>query len=127
LPADKVVCGMSVLKGAGNLTARIDQRYRLLRQHLDGATEDVASPIRLLSGFHGGGYARKLPANLLTFWDDFERQTDILLDPVYTLKLFFAIFQLAESGYWPRGTRLLAVHSGGLQGRRGFGRLAHSR
>jgi len=57
---------------------------------------------------------------LQTFWHDFEAETGILLDPVYSLKMFWGIAQLAAQGYWKPGTRLVAVHTGGLQGRRGF-------
>lgn len=75
---------------------------------------------RLLWGFHGGGYGRKPKAALWHFWQDFEAETGLLLDPVYTLKLFWGIYSLVQLGYWPRGTCLVAIHTGGFQGRRGF-------
>lgn len=112
----KPVFGFSVLKGAGDLGATIAACYRQL------AITDAhrAANWRLISGFHGGGYAKKTSAKLFEFWQCFERETGIPLDPVYTLKMFWAISSLAQQGYWPRGTRLIAIHSGGLQGRRGF-------
>lgn len=70
-------------------------------------------------GFHHGGYARTTP-ELLSFMEQFRLETGLLLDQVYTGKLFWAVTQLALNGYWTRGTRLLAIHSGGLQGRRGL-------
>lgn len=117
LPAGKIAGGISVLKGQGSMSADIE---RLYRQQLGARHLLQAGRWRLVSGFHGGGYARKLPETLQKFQQDFEAQHEILLDPVYTLKLFFAISSLAQAGYWPRGTRLVVVHSGGLQGRRGF-------
>ncbi len=67
------------------------------------------------SGYHFGGYARKSDA-LLAFMNHFYRQTHIPTDFVYTGKLLFATLDLVEKGHFPAGSRLLAVHSGGLQG-----------
>ncbi|MCP8898398.1 1-aminocyclopropane-1-carboxylate deaminase/D-cysteine desulfhydrase [Gilvimarinus xylanilyticus] len=78
---------------------------------------------RLLWGFHGKGYGRALPAPLLAFWRDFERRHAIALDPVYTLKMLWGIERLAALNYWPQGTKVIAVHTGGLQGRRGFSQV----
>ncbi len=113
LPGNKIALGFSVLKGAGNLGANIAATYRAL-------SDRPAPNWRLVSGYHGGGYARKLPDYLRGFWREFELQTGVQLDPVYTLKMFWGIAQLAHQNYWQRGTRLVVVHTGGLQGRRGF-------
>jgi 1-aminocyclopropane-1-carboxylate deaminase len=116
LPAGKIAGGISVLKGQGSMNADI---CRLYRQLATNAAPQTGS-WRLVTGFHAGGYAKKLPEALQKFQKNFEEQHKILLDPVYTLKLFFAIFSLAQAGYWAADTRLVVVHSGGLQGRRGF-------
>lgn len=113
LPADKVAVGFSVLKGAGDLGANVAQTYRALSAR-------PRHNWRLISGYHGGGYGRKLPDNLRRFWREFELQTKLQLDPVYTLKMFWGIAQLAQQHYWQQGTRLVVIHTGGLQGRRGF-------
>lgn len=107
LPAGKIALGFSVLKGEGSLGAQV-------------ARHTEAANWRLISGFHGGGYGRRLKANLHQFWHRFERDSGLMLDPVYTLKMFWGVEQLALRGYWPRGSRLVAIHTGGLQGRRGF-------
>lgn len=119
LPATKVAVGFSVLKGVGNLGTNIASAYRgaLLPDSPDAFRADNW---RLVSGFHGGGYGKKLPENLLTFWREFELETGLLLDPVYTLKMFWGIAGLAQQGYWKKGSLLVAIHTGGLQGRRGF-------
>ncbi|WP_020209637.1 1-aminocyclopropane-1-carboxylate deaminase/D-cysteine desulfhydrase [Gilvimarinus chinensis] len=75
---------------------------------------------RLLWGFAAGGYARRLPTYLLEFWKRFELSHAIALDPVYTLKALYAVDNLAARGYWPAGSQVVVIHSGGLQGRRGF-------
>lgn len=69
--------------------------------------------------FHYGGFA-KYPPKLRNFVDQFEPLLRISLDPVYTAKLFYGIVQRAQVGFWPAGTQIVAVHSGGLQGRRGY-------
>lgn len=122
LPADKIALGFSVLKGEGHLGESISRAYKgcLRRQTGAGYEQPRAENWRLITGYHAGGYARKLPAVLTQFWREFEAETGILLDPVYSLKMFWGIAQLARQGYWRAGTRIVAVHTGGLQGRRGF-------
>ncbi len=71
----------------------------------------------MVTGYHMGGYARWTP-ELIRFMNDWYRQTGIPTDFVYTGKLFFALDHLIRSSYFPPGSRLLAVHSGGLQGNR---------
>lgn len=71
----------------------------------------------LLHGYHGGGYARHSP-ELLRFLNDWWATTGIPSDFVYTGKLFRAADDLCRSGYFAPGSRLLLVHSGGLQGNR---------
>ncbi|MBY4677979.1 1-aminocyclopropane-1-carboxylate deaminase/D-cysteine desulfhydrase [Marinobacterium arenosum] len=70
-----------------------------------------------------GGYG-KVPSQLIDFMADFEQRHALPLDPVYTGKMFWRLQQLIESGCFPAGSRLLALHTGGLQGRRGVVGLA---
>jgi 1-aminocyclopropane-1-carboxylate deaminase len=42
------------------------------------------------------------------------------LDPIYTGKLMYGIFDLVKEGFFKRGDRILAIHTGGLQGIAGF-------
>lgn len=62
-----------------------------------------------------GGYG-KIDADLVRFMNDFKRKTQIPLDPVYTGKMMFGILDLAKKGYFNENSRILAVHTGGLQG-----------
>ncbi|MBZ9785439.1 pyridoxal-phosphate dependent enzyme [Pseudomonas sp. REP124] len=66
-----------------------------------------------------GGFA-KVDAPLLQFIDQTERSSGIPLEPLYTGKALLALRQQVEAGKFARGTRLVFVHTGGLQGRRGF-------
>lgn len=114
IDSTKLAVGFSVLKGEGGLGDTVATIYHQLR------TSDVAANWRLITGFHAGGYGKKHPEYLSQFWQSFERNSGIPLDPVYTVKMFWGINSLAQQGYWPRGSRIVAIHSGGLQGRRGF-------
>ena len=68
---------------------------------------------------HGGGYAR-IPDELYDFMGRFLRRHDILPDPVYTGKLFWAAYELIGAGAFAPGSTVVLVHSGGLQGWGGF-------
>lgn len=67
------------------------------------------------NNYHFGGYAKTQP-KLIKFIADFASLTGILLDPVYTGKMMFAIFDLATRDYFPPESRILAIHTGGLFG-----------
>jgi 1-aminocyclopropane-1-carboxylate deaminase len=75
------------------------------------------SPSLLLPQYHFGGYARH-PRPLLDFMNEFYRATGIPTDIVYTSKLFYAIWTSIGAGLFPANSRLLIIHSGGLQGNR---------
>jgi len=72
--------------------------------------------------YHFGGYA-KVTTELINFINDFSKKYGINLDPVYTGKLVFGIFDLIKQGYFPEKSKILAVHTGGLQGIAGMNRL----
>ncbi|AKA23734.1 1-aminocyclopropane-1-carboxylate deaminase/D-cysteine desulfhydrase [Pseudomonas chlororaphis] len=66
-----------------------------------------------------GGFAKVDPA-LLAFIDETERHSGLPLEPLYTGKALLALQQQVEAGRFAAGSRLIFVHTGGLQGRRGF-------
>lgn len=106
------------LKGCTTENEKFAANILHLAKQID-QSPDNTSVLTLESGYHCGGYAR-FPDFLRTFMLDFERQTGVFLDPVYTAKLFWGLAAQAQAGFWPSGTRLLVMHTGGLQGRRGF-------
>ena len=71
---------------------------------------------KIIDEYCCGGYA-KTSAQLIEFIQLFEKQYQIPLEPIYTGKMLFGIFDLIEKAYFPPHTRILAIHSGGLQGR----------
>jgi len=96
--------GIPVLKGKEALEKEVSS---LLTQ--------VSCPWSMLEGFEWGGYA-KHPAQLLEYMNQLYNSTKIPTDIVYTSKLFYAVEQLATNNFFKKGSRLLLIHSGGLQG-----------
>jgi len=78
--------------------------------------EPTVAPYRLETGYSFGGYAKAKP-ELLDFIRAFEQKTGVLLDQVYTGKMLYGIYDLARQGYFPENAVVVAVHTGGLQGR----------
>ncbi len=77
--------------------------------------EEDSRAFQLHFGYHFGGYAKHTP-ELFRFMNAWYAQTGIPSDFVYTGKLFFAVSDLASRSYFPQGSKILIIHSGGLQG-----------
>ncbi len=69
----------------------------------------------LIPDYHFGGYG-KIKPELITFINTFKRDYNIPLDPIYTGKMMFGIFDLIKNGYFPKNSKILVIHTGGLQG-----------
>ncbi len=69
--------------------------------------------------FSFGGYA-KVDETLIDFMNKFKSSYNIPLDPLYTGKMVFGIFELAKTGFFSKNSRILAIHTGGLQGIQGM-------
>lgn len=67
--------------------------------------------------YHFGGYARKT-GELISFMNTIYQQHELPTDFVYTGKLLFGILHLVQTSFFEPGSRILIVHSGGLQGNR---------
>ncbi len=70
---------------------------------------------QLIRDYHLGGFAKVSP-ELIRFINDFHARTNILLDPVYTAKMMMGLQNMIKKGFFQRGTKILAIHTGGLQG-----------
>ncbi|MBK7872606.1 MAG: 1-aminocyclopropane-1-carboxylate deaminase/D-cysteine desulfhydrase [Saprospiraceae bacterium] len=103
--------GFSVLKG--NF---LQQEVEKL---LSKKSENPLSNWQIQSDYHFGGYA-KFSSELIDFMNDFKKDFGIQLDPIYTGKLFFGLFDLIQKDFFTPGSIILAVHTGGLQGIEGF-------
>ena len=97
------------------------------RTDLEKALDELLSPdaksrkFQMIHDYHFGGYA-KYNAELISFMNDLYKNTGIPTDFVYTGKLFYGIFDLIKNDFFPAGSSLLVVHSGGLQGNRSLQR-----
>ena len=69
----------------------------------------------LNSDYHFGGYA-KVTDELVLFMNLFLEQNRIALDPIYTAKMVFGVMDLIRKNYFPKNSKILMIHSGGLQG-----------
>ena len=103
---DQQAIGISAVKNDNSLPGKI----RLLLDH-------VSINWQLINDYTFGGYAKYQTA-LLRFMNEFYQDTGIPSDFVYTGKLFYAISALIDQNYFPPGSKLVIIHSGGLQGNR---------
>jgi len=92
-----------VLKGGGFMAGEIDKYV----------TRPV--PYSLHLDYHFGGYAKTTP-QLIGFIREFIAQTGILIDPVYTGKMLYAIFDLIGKYHFAPGSKILGIHTGGTWG-----------
>lgn len=109
LPASSLL-GVSVLKGDLELHARITG-------FLDRPGQ--IGDIDLWHNYHFGGYA-KLKRELAEFCRNFTAQSGIPVEPVYTGKCFYAVCDAIKRDCFPAGSRVLMIHTDGLQGLRGM-------
>lgn len=107
----RVALGVAVLKGAGFLHR--DTQRLLAESGYEGHQWSIRQE------YHFGGYAR-INESLLRFIRQFYRDTGIALEPVYTGKMMFGLYDLIGKGAFSRGTTIVALHSGGLQGWQGI-------
>jgi len=67
--------------------------------------------------YHFGGYA-KSSKKLVDFMNSFEKKHKVLLDPIYTTKMMFGIYDMIKKDMFKAGEKILVIHTGGLQGRK---------
>lgn len=123
--ADQWIHGISVLKGKNTLPAQV---CNILGETYPGRVFSVNAGDEL-SGIHNrndisnafafSGYAGFEP-ELAAFKCRFEERYGILLDHIYTAKLFYGVFKLLEFADPMETGKVLVIHSGGLQGNAGF-------
>jgi 1-aminocyclopropane-1-carboxylate deaminase len=75
-----------------------------------------------ITDYHFGGYGKVTP-QLIQFLNDFHDQHHIPLDPIYTGKMVFGVMDLIEKNYFKKGSNILLIHTGGLQGIRGINKI----
>lgn len=103
------VLGIAVLKGQGYLE-------QLVVDLLD-AKEQKTDNWSVEHRYHFGGYAKR-PKALVDWCDDFSEHSNIPVEPVYSGKLLYALLDKIANDEFPAGSKILAIHTGGLQGNR---------
>lgn len=112
LNGNKNIIGVPVLKGADFLRNDINNYvYNFSNKHYTNWD------LKLV--YHFGGYA-KVNKELIQFIKEFESLNNVSLDPIYTGKLLYAINDMIMKGEFPVDSKVIAIHSGGLQGIRGM-------
>jgi len=106
LKSHQKAIGFPALKGGGFLKNDIE-KYT------------INSQWELNLDYHFGGYAKVKP-ELINFINSFKIQHQVPLDPVYTAKMLFGIWDLIEKDYFRACSTIIAVHTGGLQGIEGM-------
>ncbi len=112
LDGKKYVVGFPALKNGDFLKKDI---FRFIRSYND----KIYLNWHLETGYHFGGYAR-YSEKLIDFINEFKQQFQIQLDPIYTGKMIFGIFDLVKKVSFNHFKKIIAIHSGGLQGIKGF-------
>lgn len=102
----QTVLGFPALKG--------DFLQEEIRQYITKETN-----WELVLEYHFGGYA-KINKELITFINEFTKNTSILLDPVYTGKMVFGVLDKIKNNFFPENSKILLIHTGGTQGIKGM-------
>jgi 1-aminocyclopropane-1-carboxylate deaminase len=101
LPAAKKVIGFCVHKGGETVQEDI-------RRWTSNADDYV-----MISDYHFGGFAKSTD-ELKIFAQEFSMKTQIPIEPVYTAKMFYGIFDLVKKDFFKPGSILVAIHTGGI-------------
>ena len=112
LESKSFALGFSVLRGGEFL-------YQNIRNLLSHYQKENLNNWQINLDYHFGGYA-KINSELVNFCRNFEEQHNIPIEPIYTGKMFYGIFDLIKNNYFPKQSTIIAIHTGGLQGLQGL-------
>ncbi len=122
----QVLC-FPALKGGRFLHQAIHRQLLDFQQHFPTVFDEqklLNTRLRLVEKYHFGGYG-KVSSALIDFMNGFYEQYRIPLDPVYTGKLLYGLFDMIKTGEIAKGSKVLAIHTGGLQGIKGMNARLH--
>ena len=103
----QIVHGIAVLKGKDFLQKNIET-------FLANEEKITISNYTVHDGYHHGGYA-KTTTSLLQFVSQFDEVNDFEIEPIYSGKMFYALFKMLSNGLFSPADNILAIHTGGLQ------------
>ncbi|MEL0641165.1 pyridoxal-phosphate dependent enzyme [Pseudoalteromonas aliena] len=108
--ANTHIIGIAVLKQAQYLNAEVKKL---------SSKAEKQDNWQLLTDFHDGGYGKFSPA-LWQFCQEMNHTYNLPLEPIYSGKMMYALWKLIEQDYFPPGSKIIAIHTGGLQGLNGL-------
>ena len=106
------VLGFSVLKGGEFLNKNVENL-------LSSTGNKNFSNWEIILDYHFGGYA-KVSKELNGFCNAFYQKHNIELEPIYTGKMLYGVYDLIQKKYFPKNSTIIILHSGGLQGLKGL-------
>jgi 1-aminocyclopropane-1-carboxylate deaminase len=107
------VIGFAVLKG-NFLTGEVKNLLeKVVKTQILEGLNTIPTHWEINNDYHFGGYAKVSPT-LLEFTNTFYQKYQIPVEPIYTGKLFYGIFDLIKKDYFAPHSHLLAIHSGGV-------------
>ena len=107
LPDQKII-GINVLKGYEAITNDIEQILPPGMKYTNWT---------MFNEYHFGGYAKKND-KLIQFMNEMWDKDSLPTDFVYESKMMYGLLDLVQKGYFPPESKIVAIHSGGLQGNR---------
>ncbi len=102
---DCKILGFPALKGINDINQLIPSHYFRNKSNFE-----------IISDYHFGGYG-KYDSELLNFMQTFENEHNIPLEQVYNAKVFYGVLDKIKRDYFPINSKIVVVHTGGLQGR----------
>lgn len=107
------VLAISALKGGDFLRNDIEELLNACYENDTNRTQNILENLILETNFHEGGYAKK-SERLVKFIDEFNQKNDFQIEPIYTGKVFFAVYELAKHNFFEEGNTIVLVHTGGI-------------
>ena len=101
--------GFSVLKDGAFLKDEVRKLLKCIPDYSDSGNWDI------ITDYHFGGYA-KVNDNLVSFVNTFRLKHTVPLDYIYTGKMMYGVYAMIKKGYFPKKSKIITVHTGGLQG-----------
>jgi len=110
--SNQQVIGFPAMKNGAFMTTDVNK-------YLNDFGTEIKRNFRINTDYHFGGFA-KLKPELVDFINQFKRDHGIALDGIYNGKMMFGLFDLLKKDYFPKGSIITSIHTGGVQGNLGL-------